>query len=350
LKFALLVPGRIDQLTGGYLFARRVVDELRRRGHAINVVEMPGHFPDADVIARNAATAALAALHDDEVAVIDGLGLLAFADCLAHEAHRLQLIGWVHHPLADETGLSEIDAARFHAAETQLLPLFRGILCPSRVTGDAVIRDGVEADAVGIAPPGTDKPAILKQRQRASREVHLLSVATITPRKGHLLLVEALATLRRNDWTLDCIGSLDRDTEYAAALQAAIARHGLGDRIKLHGELAPAQLDPLYDAADMFVLPSFHEGYGMAFAEALAHGLPIIATQAGAIPDTVPESAGILVPPGDLPALAEALRFCLDNRAALLRFAQGAAQAGADLPDWRQAATRWHYEVARLLA
>ena len=114
--------------------------------------------------------------------------------------------------------------------------------------------------------------------------------------------------------------------------------------------MPPAKLAAAYDAADLFVLPSYHEGYGMAFAEALAHGLPIVATRAGAIPDTVPESAGILVPPGDVAALAAALSRVIEDRALLTRLSAGARAAGAALPDWNEAVAQWRNAIIRLSA
>lgn len=352
MRLALLVPGPLDQLTGGYLFARRIVEGLRARGDAISVVELGGEFPDADTVARQSAATALASLPDGATAVIDGLALLGFRDCLAAEAQRLRLIGFVHHPLADETGLSDSEAAAMQRAEESLLPLLRGAVCPSRITADALLRYGLADDRIAITPPGTAKPAAIKSRNVDHRPLRLLSVATLTPRKGHRLLIEALAALAldRGAWQLDCIGSTTRDLACVAALREAIAAHGLDANVRLLGERPPAQLDPAYDDADLFVLPSFHEGYGMALAEALAHGLPIIATTGGAIPDTVPDSAGILVPPGDAPALAAALARVLTDRALLTRLGDGARRAGAALPDWPQAIANWRAAVARLNA
>ena len=350
MSLALLLPGSIDQLTGGYLFARHVVDGLAARGAPIRVVELAGRFPDADAAARAAAAAALARLPDGAPAVIDGLALAGFAECLAREAARLKLIAWVHHPLADETGLSAADEARYRALEATLLPLFAGAICPSRCTADAVARCGVAAARIVVAPPGTAKPRAPRAPARREGIVRLLTVATVTPRKGHLVLIEGLAKLQRNDWQLTCIGTITRDPAHVAAVRAAIAAHGFGARIRLQDEMPQQALGAAYDAADLFVLPSFHEGYGMALAEALAHGLPIVATQAGAIPETVPDTAGLLVPAGDPAALAAALTRLLDDRGLLLRLAQGAAAAGAALPDWDAAVTLWQRGIARLLA
>lgn len=350
MRLGLIVPGSIDQLTGGYLFARHVVEEMRRRGEPIDVIELAGRYPQTDAAAERAASETLAGLADNAAAVIDGLSLAAFAPRLAAEARRLRLIGWVHHLLAAETGLSAAEMSRFAALEAQLLPLFRGILCPSRHTAEAVARCGVARDRIKVVPPGTNKPAALTPRPLALGSLKLLTVATVTPRKGHLVLIEALAQLRRRDWTLLSIGSLARDAAHVAAVRQAIASHGLGDRVTLRDEIPQAALGAAYAAADLFVLPSFLEGYGMAFAEALAHGLPIIATTAGAIPDTVPEDAGILVPPGDAVALAGALATLLDDRARLAQLARAATEHGAALPDWAQSAALWRDAVTDLLA
>jgi len=346
---AFLVPGSLDQLTGGYLFARRVVEGLRALGRAVTVVELAGRYPDADDAARASAAAALAGLRAGETTVIDGLALPGFADCLAAAAQRLNLIGFIHHPLSLETGLDPGEARRYAALETRLWPLMRGILCPSASTARTVVAAGVAAHRVVVVPPGTARPAA-SGRGGTPGARRLLAVGTITPCKGHLLLIEALAGLRELDWRLTCIGSLERDTVAAAALRRAIAAYGLVDRVTLAGELPPERLSGAYSDADLFVLPSYHEGYGMACAEALAHGLPVIATTAGATPETVPAAASILVPPGDAMALREALRRALCDGDLRCRLAAAAALAAEALPDWPTAVRNWAAGLDRLAA
>jgi glycosyltransferase involved in cell wall biosynthesis len=179
----------------------------------------------------------------------------------------------------------------------------------------------------------------------ASAPFRLLCIGSVTPRKGHLDLVEALAAcLARNPrlpWRLVCIGSLERDAACAAALRARISALGLSDRVCLAGERDEADVDRSYAEADAFVLASHHEGYGMVLAEALAHGLPIVSTTAGAIPQTVPAGAGILVPPGDVGALSLALERVMAGDAVRDEMAASARRAAADLPDWDTAAGRF---------
>jgi glycosyltransferase involved in cell wall biosynthesis len=345
-----IVPGALDQITGGYLFDRYVVDGLRRMGRDVAVHELAGaFFPAADATAFAAAAAALAALPDGAPAVFDGLALPALEQALPAAARRLRLLAFVHHPLAIETGLPPAEARRLAALERSLLPLSRGVLCPSARTADAVIAYGVPARRVAVTPPGTLKPVSRPRPRIGTGPLRLLCVATVTPRKGHLLLIEALARLADRDWRLDCIGSLSRDPEKVAAVRAAVAASGLEDRVTLAGEWPPDTLGRAYAEADLFVLPSYHEGYGMAYAEALAFGVPIVATRAGAIPDTVPETAGLLVPSADVEALAEALARILDDADLRGRLAAGARAAGAVLPDWDQAVAAWAAAADRLL-
>lgn len=347
-SLALLVPGPIDQLTGGYLYARRLVDGLRLQGVAITVHELAGLYPEGDAAARRAGSAALESLPDNATAGIDGLALAAFRDCLDKEANRLRILALVHHLLSDETGLSPGEIESLRALEARLLPRCRGILCPSRSTADAVAAYGVAR--IAIVAPGTMKPAAGWVRpQRPPGSLNLLSVATVTPRKGHDLLVEALASIAARPWRLEIIGSLSRDPGTAATVRHLIERHGLGGRIVLTGEWPQARLAEAYARADIFVLASHHEGYGMAFAEALAWGLPVVATTGGAIPETVPESAGVLMPPGDAVALAAALARLIDDYQLRSRLAAGSAAAGTRLLDWDEAVRQWCEAADRFL-
>lgn len=345
-----LIPGALDQLTGGYLFDRHVIEGLRASGRPIDAIELPGQFPDADDVARGAVSDALARLPDGTVTVIDGLALLAFADCLEREAKRVRVVAFVHHPLADETGLNERERNRVAALEARLLKLARGVLAPSDSTARLVAAYGVPRSRIAVTPPGTAKPARPMRRRPVRSRIEFLCVASLTPRKGHLILVEALAALADRDWQCRCIGGLTRDAATAGAVRYEIGRRGLKGRIALAGEWPPERLGEAYAAADAVVLPSFHEGYGMALAEGLAYGLPVISTTAGAIPDTVPPSAGLLVPPDDAAAFTEALRRFLDEPALRARLAAGARKAGARLPDWPQAVAGWAAALDRLTA
>jgi glycosyltransferase involved in cell wall biosynthesis len=168
--------------------------------------------------------------------------------------------------------------------------------------------------------------------------VELLCVATLVPRKGHDVLMRALAAMREAAWHLTCVGGLDRDEAWAAAVRAQAAASGLASRVAFAGELERAPLDVRYDAADVFVLPTWYEGYGMAVAEALARGVPVVSTATGAIADLVGDDAGLLVPPGDAAALTRALSSVVTDAALRERLAGGARRARGRLRSWDDAA------------
>ncbi len=202
-------------------------------------------------------------------------------------------------------------------------------------------RAGRSASARAVANGRVTRRSARDTGKSSSRDVRLLCVATVTPRKGHAVLLEALGELRDRRWHLTCAGSTTRDPATFAALEHQIERLALRARVRFLGDLDADALEREYERADLFVLASYLEGYGMALAEAVARGIPVVSTTAGAIPETVPASAGELVPPGDSRALAKALAQLLDHDDARERLAANARAAAAALPTWHTAAERF---------
>ncbi len=349
-RLVFAVPGSLAQRTGGYLYGQRVVDGLRAQGWDVQVAELPGRFPLADEVARVAAARAIDTAPRDAIIVIDGLALPAFDRSLVRAAARQPVLGFIHHPLSLESGLKAGLAARLGSIETALWSRLDGLICASATTARAVRSAGISPARIAVAEPGVDLPAEpgLPRTDRQDAPLRLLCVATVTPRKNHRMLVEALARVRSRAWRLDCIGSLERDASTVALLRASIAAHGLGKHITLHGERSDEVLEQAWREADLFVLASDHEGYGMVLTEALAHGVPVVATRAGAIPETLPASASRLVSPGDVAALARVLDRLIDHRDEREALAEGARAARQLLVPWPQAVGRWGAAVAAL--
>ncbi len=332
----LVVPGRIETRTGGYEYDRRIVAGLRALGRTVHVIEAEGAYPFPSAGDRTALARSLARLPDASIVVVDGLAFGAVPDEVEREAARLRFAALVHHPLALETGLAESSRAALDASERRALAAARAVIVTSGATADALRSYGVPPGRVRVVEPGTD-PAPLA-RGSDGGTVRLLAVGSLVPRKGYDVLVDALASIAERNWRLVCVGSLDRDAGTVDRLKARVRAAGLEDLVTLAGEAAPEALHAHYDAADVFVLPTRHEGYGMAVAEALARGLPVISTPTGGIPGLIGEDAGILVPPGDAAALAAALSSVLADPALRGRFAEGARRARARLPTWPAAA------------
>ena len=335
-----MVPGSLEQRTGGYIYDARIVGGLRELGWRVVVHNLAGTFPDADAEARAHMTSTLAGIPAGARVVIDGLAMGGLPEPVQAARARLRILSLVHHPLADETGLDEPRRARFAARERDALAGCAGVLVTSEFTARRLGTFGVEPARVRAVRPGTDpvQPAI---GPGPDAPPVLLCVASLTPRKGQDLLVHALSRVRDLPWTCVCAGSLDRAPDYAVMVRGLTRETGLGGRVRFPGECEPDRLDDLYHHASLFVLPSHYEGYGMALADALARGLPVVSTTGGAIPHTVPGDASLLVPPGDDEALAESLRSLLADEAGARRRAELAAAArrhALGLPDWTQAA------------
>ena len=343
-RCSFLVPGDLHTRTGGYTYDRHIIEGLRARQWTVDVLPLGEGYPAPDAAALARAARVVEGLPDEALAVVDGLAFGVLPELARRHAQRLNWVALVHHPLALETGL---DAARRQAladSERRALVHARGVIVTSHATARALADFEVEASRIVVVEPGTE-PAPLASGSGGDA-LSLLCVATLTPRKGHALLVEALAGLKDRRWVLHCAGSLTMDAACAGALARAIDAHGLRERVLLHGEQDETGLRALYAKADAFVLPSFHEGYGMALAEALAHGLPVISTRAGAIPDTVPDTAGMLVTPGDVVELRAALQRLMDDAAWRAQLGAGARAARGRLPSWAQSSARFASALA----
>jgi len=338
-RAALLVPGSLATLTGGYGYDRQIVAGLRNESWHIDVYELDSSFPRPTRAALAAADRLFASFPDGLPVIVDGLAYGALPELAAAHGARLRLVALVHHPLALETGLPQALADRFAASERVALGHARYVVVTSRSTARALATYGVEPQRITVIEPGTDRSA--PSPVSTSGIVELLCVGTLVPRKGHATLIEALAQLTDKAWRLTCVGSDTRDPVNARALRRQVRELGLADRIVFTGEVATDVLEQHYREAHVFVLATHHEGYGMALAEAIAHGLPIVCTRAGAVPETLPAEACLVVPPGDSAAVARALAALLDEPALRLRLATAAAAAGRRLPTWQQASARF---------
>jgi glycosyltransferase involved in cell wall biosynthesis len=319
-----VIPGDIDTRTGGYAYDRRLIAGLRARDIPVRHLPWPAGFPNPAAEDLALAARSLAERPDGRIVIIDGLAYGAMPDLAMAEGRRLRLVALVHHPLALETGAPP----RLMASERAALRHASAVIATSETTAETLRRDyDVPAERLLVAPPGTD-PAPRALRRGA----HILSLGSVTPRKGHDVLVAALGLVAHLPWRCTIAGSLHRAPDAAARLRAQIDAAGLAGRIRLAGEVEDA--DALYASADLFVLASRHEGFGMAYAEALACGLPVIGTTAGAIPATVPRDAGALVPPDDAPALAQAIAGLLTDPVARDAASAAALRAAARLPRW----------------
>lgn len=342
MEIALLVPGPFSAISGGYGYDRRLVEGFRAAGHAVRVVELEGRHPLPDEAAEASARAALDAIPAGTRLIIDGLGLPAFAP-FAGELEARGAVGLIHHPTAIEPGFSDTARDELKRRETLLFPRLSRLVATSRLTaGRLPLEFGADPARIGVVEPGTDPAA--RSRGSGGPGCAILSVAVLVPRKGHDVLLRALAKLPDLDWTLTIAGGA-RDPVHAQGLVSLAGELGIGQRVTFAGEVAQEALEDLYARADLFALATHWEGYGMAAAEALAHGLPVAITAGGAIADVVPKEAGVIAAPGDVVSLSRAMRRPIFDRALRAEMAEAAWRAGQKLPRWTDRATAFAAEL-----
>lgn len=343
-----VMPGDPDARTGGYIYNKRIARELNGRGWRSETLRLEGEFPLVDCAAEQSVETCLASLDDGAVVVMDGLGMSAVPEVIGKHSGRLKLVGLIHLPLCDETGLDEATKSLLRARELAALSNTALVI----VTSDFMVQRlgdlGACAKRVEVVRPGTD-PAPQACGSGGDR-VELVCVATVTPRKGHDVLLEALSGLRTLNWHLTCVGDDSRTPEWAEYVRALVEKFNLQDRVEFAGVKTGEALASCYHFADLFVLASEFESFGMVFTEAVSRGLPVVATTGGAIPQTVPSEACRLVEPGDTSAFKAVLGDLIGDRAELemLRFGAVAARGGFD--GWPESGAAFDRHLKALVA
>jgi glycosyltransferase involved in cell wall biosynthesis len=332
LEVAFCIPGDLSLPTGGYAYDRELIKLLPEHGVQALHVALPGGFPNpSDAEIAHTGQVILAEPHD-RLLLIDGLAYGAFPPGPAAGLAG-RVVALVHHPLALETGIDPARAAFLRENERLTLSYARHVIVSSDITAATLAADyGVPDAKITVAVPGVARAA----RSTGSGEdgLHMLAVGSVVARKGHDVLVAALTGLSHLPWRLTIAGALDRSPQTVLALEAQIAASGLSGRISIAGAVTDAQIAMLYAGADLFVMASHYEGYGMVLTEALARGLPIVSTTGGALAETAPDDACLKVPPGDVPAMASALEAMLTNDMLRRQKAAAAWALADDLPRW----------------
>ncbi|GAA0210974.1 glycosyltransferase family 4 protein [Saccharothrix mutabilis subsp. mutabilis] len=332
-----VLPAGVDDPaapSGGNAYDRRV-----SAGSGLRDVLVPGTWPHPDDNARAALDRALRAVPDGAVVLIDGLVACGVPEVVVPHTERLKVAVLVHLPLAAETGLPAEVAARLDAAEGRCLRAVAAVIATSPAAATR-LAEHHGLSRVHVVPPGVDRTAVAPGTDGVSR---LLTVASITPRKGHDVLIKALTAVSDHPWTCAVVGPAP-DPAYSAAVRESAG--SCADRFEWTGPLSGDALERRYSAADLFVLASRAETYGMVVTEALARGIPVMAS---AVPDAL-GTGGLLLPGGDVPAWSAALRRWFEDADLRARLRAAASARRAELSTWDETVTGVGVVLASLRA
>jgi glycosyltransferase involved in cell wall biosynthesis len=330
-----IVPAGIEdpaRPSGGNVYDSRIARGLAAAGWAVRVQEVPGSWPWPDAQALGALAAVVGEIPNDAVVLIDGLVASPAPEVLRTESRRVRLVVLVHMPL----GPASTDF-RVREREGAVLSEAAAVVTTSAWARRALLDlYSLPSARVHVAEPGADPAALAPGTETAGA---LLAVAAVIPGKGHDVLVDALAPLANLPWSCECVGSLERDPAFVRRLRHRVLEGGMNGRVRFSGPQAGHDLARSYAAADVLVLPSHAETYGMVIAEALAHGLPVVAADVGGVPEALGHGSGgtrpgLLVPAGDPAALRGALRAWLEDAELRRRLRVAARERRTSLADW----------------
>ncbi len=334
-----IVPGSLATRTGGYVYDRHIIENLRAQGWRVEPIELGGSFPGPDDKTRVRAEKIFASIPNGALVVVDGLAFGALPEIAEQEHSRLTLVALVHHPLADETGIADDLKQKLTRSEATALGFTKHAIATSKFTRRRLIELGISPEKISIVEPGVAPAPLVARRDSNGREpaLQMLCPASYIARKGHGDLLSALSRLVDLPWHMICVGNSKLDARCYAKVCALREELGLAERVELLEEVGDRELERLYAASDLIVLASYYEGFGMVVTEAIARGLPIVTTTGGALAETLPEGAGLASPPGDIGALAKNLRRILQDKNLLAQLSQSAQAARRRLRTWDEA-------------
>ncbi|QEC46435.1 glycosyltransferase family 4 protein [Baekduia soli] len=334
----VIVPEGIDdpaRPSGGNTYDRQVCRELAARGTAVREHPVAGAWPRRDASGHTALAHALQRIPDGAVVLLDGLIACAAPEMLVPQAGRLAQVVLVHMPLGDRP--PEGEAAAVRAREHAVLAAAAAVVTTSAWSRRRLAElYALPAGRVHVAEPGVEEADLAPGTEAGDA---LLCVAAVTPGKGHDVLLDGLAAAKDLPWRCSCLGSLVCDPAFADSVRRRARAGGLGDRVRFPGPRTGPQLQRAYAAADLLVLASHAETYGMVVTEALARGVPVLATDVGGVPEALGHAddgtrPGLLVAPGDPAALGTALRAWLLDDGLRRRLRRAARRRRAALPRW----------------
>jgi glycosyltransferase involved in cell wall biosynthesis len=338
LSISLVTLGDPEQLTGGYLYHRRMADAASDHDARIRFVSFPAApFPSPALwglpVLRRAGRS--------DVVLVDSIAAAFLGPWLVLGQPRVPLVAIVHQPPG---GIDHGPVRALVQAGLDRLTYQRAerIVAASQALADEYVAQGFSAARIRVVPPGRDvahPPAGPVPDLRQGRRAALLCVGNWVERKGILAVLDAVGRLPADAATLHLVGRDDADPRYGQRVRARLAGADLAGRVVVHGPVSRERVAQLYAAADAFVLASSREPYGTVYGEAMAAGLPVVGWRSGNLPHLATAGReGLVIEPGDVTGLADGLLRLVEDEPYRCWLAAAARQRAQSFPTWAESA------------
>lgn len=322
MRIGLIIYGRLDQRSGGYLYDRMLVEHLHRRGHRVVIISLPWrsywrHLADnfSSALLRRLAALRVDVLLQDELNHPSlfllnarlkkrvGYPIVSIIHLLrSTEAHPFPF-SWLYR-IVERRYLNSVDAFIYNSEDSR------------KRVGRLLARPRPHV----VATPGGDRlhprvtPAQVRARAQQSGPLRVVFLGNLIRRKAPHLLLEAAARLRGHV-RLSLAGRADMEPAYVRSLHRYVAGHALQDDVKFLGHVDGSRLAKLLAGSQVLALPSVYEGFGIAYLEAMGFGLPAIGTRTGAANEIIRHGKnGFLISPGAINRLTDLLSRLHRNR------------------------------------
>jgi glycosyltransferase involved in cell wall biosynthesis len=334
MRIGIIIYGSLETVSGGYLYDRMLVSHLRDRDDEVQVISLPRRSY-AGCLLQNLSfrsPVGFDILLQDELNHPSLLG--------ANAGRRESPIISIVHNLRSAEQRRAWQNGLYRRVERRYLESVDGFIFNSESTRASVAALVGAGKAHVVASPGGDRlgestPDQIRARALEGGPLRLLFLANVTAGKGLEIALDALATLPRMQYSLDVVGSCDTEPVYARRMRRKAMDLQLP--VVFHGTLEKELLARQLDQAQVLVLPSRYEGFGIAFLEGMAHGLPALGTSVGAIPELVDDGKnGYLIEPGDAQRLARRLDYLAGHRERVAELGISALISYRSRPTWSQ--------------
>jgi glycosyltransferase involved in cell wall biosynthesis len=340
MHIGLILYGSLDTLSGGYLYDRQLVRCLEAHGDRVELISLPWHNYPLHLTDNWQPALSRRLLHTPfDILLQDELNhpSLAWLNGRLRGRVAYPVVSIVHHLRIQEHHPAHW-MPLYRAVEQRYLEQVDGCIYNSETTRRAVETLIGRSPPHIVAWPAASHLPVLPRVPRAPGDpLRLLFIGNVIPRKGLATLLTALTLLHGVAWELQVAGDLELEPAHSHAMQKLAAEPRLQPRILFLGRSDSEMLQNALARADLLVVPSQHEGFGIVYLEALQAGVPVIATTGGAAWEMVePGHNGFLIDPGDSGALATLLQRLATHPDELAALQQAAAPSVARFVGWEE--------------